>query len=153
MITISPDFISGFVTGEGCFYAESGFDIKYRLKHRIRIAFCIELKEDDCVILEEIQYHLRCGNIYKLDFGRYRDYRDKNWRNHVKYRVSNFQDIMFKVIPFFHAHPLYGVKQKAFVIFSKIAEAMYQKKHLDENGLCEIKMLVSKLKTLNKKGK
>ena len=149
---LPPESISGYVTGEGCFYAESGYDPKYKLEHRIRLAFCIEVKESDREILEGIKQSLGCGNIYSLDFGRYKGYEKKNWHRHVKYRVSNFQDIWNKVIPFFKKYPLYGTKQKVFQIYCEIAKRMYERRHITYEGLQQIKVLVSQLKALNKKG-
>ena len=52
MAEMPPESVSGYVTGEGCFYVESGQDKKYRLRNRIRPAFCIEVREDDKEILE-----------------------------------------------------------------------------------------------------
>ena len=152
MTEMSPENVSGYVTGEGCFYAESGYDPKYKLKHRIRLAFCIEVRADDRVLLEMVNKQLGCGNIYSLDFGRYKGYEDKKWRPHVKYRVSNFADIYNRVIPFFRQYQLFGVKKQAFDVFCKIAEAMHNKEHLNEKGLEEIKDLVKQLHALNKKG-
>ena len=149
---LPPESISGYVTGEGCFYAESGYDPKYKLEHRVRLAFCIEVKESDRGILEGIRQALGCGNIYSLDFGRYKGYEEKNWQRHVKFRVSNFQDIWTKVIPFFRKYPLYGMKKKVFEIYSDIAKRMYESKHITYEGLEQIKVLVSHLKALNKKG-
>lgn len=152
MREISPENISGFVTGEGCFYTESGYDPKYRLRHRVRLAFCIELRHDDFEILDAIKKQLGCGNIYTLDFGRYKEYASKKWHPHVKYRVSNFDAIYNKVIPFFKMHPLFGKKQKVFEIFCEIAERMKSKEHLDPVKLETIKALINKLHSLNKKG-
>ena len=152
MVEIPPESISGYVTGEGCFYAESGRDTKYRLGHRIRLAFCIEVKESDKEILEGIKQILGCGNIYSLDFGRYKGYEEKKWHKHVKYRVSNFPDIWTKVIPFFKKYPLYGTKRKVFEVYCEIARKMFERQQITYEGLEQIKVLVSQLKALNKKG-
>lgn len=152
MVEIPPESVSGYVTGEGCFYAESGNDPKYKLGHRIRLAFCIEVKESDKEILEGIQQLLGCGNVYSLDFGRYKGYEEKKWHKHVKYRVSNFNDIWTKVIPFFKKYPLYGTKKKSFEAYCEIAERIFQRKHLTSEGLEQTKVLVNQLKALNKKG-
>lgn len=152
MVEISPENISGFVVGEGCFYVESGEDPKYKLGYRVRAAFCIELREDDQKILEAIQKALGCGNIYHLDFGRYQNYSRKGWRPHVKYRVSNQADLIQKVIPFFKRYPLFGKKLKSFEVFEEIVGKIRNKEHLTPDGLEEIKLLVSELKSLNKKG-
>lgn len=152
MREISPESISGFVVGEGCFYVESGKDPKYKLGYRVRAAFCIELREDDREILEAIQKTLGCGNIYSLDFGRYKGYSKKGWKPHVKYRVSNQNDLIHKVIPFFEKYPLFGKKQKSFEVFINIVDQIRLKKHLTLDGLEKTKLLVSELKALNKKG-
>jgi hypothetical protein len=149
---ISPENISGFVVGEGCFYVESGKDPKYKLGYRVRAAFCIELREDDREILESIREALGCGNIYSLDFGRYEGYSEKGWRPHVKYRVSNQVDLTQKVIPFFRKYPLFGKKLQSFELFTKIVGKLEAKEHLTINGLEETMALVSALKALNKKG-
>jgi hypothetical protein len=153
MAEMPPEAISGYVTGEGCFYAESGYDPKYRLRHRIRLAFCIEVKASDRELLEAVQRQLSCGHIYELDFGRYQGYETKNWKPHVKYRVSNFQELTQKVIPFFCKHPLFGTKRQSFEVFCQIAELMSNKLHLTSEGLEETKALVKQLNMLNKKGK
>lgn len=149
---LAPEFVSGFVSGEGCFYVESGFDKKYRLKHRIRPAFCIEVRADDRKVLEAIKKQLNCGNIYDLDFGRYKGYESKGWKPHVKYRVSNVVDITEKVIPFFKRYSLYGKKQESFEIFCQIVEGIKQDQHLSEEKLPQLREKVRILKSLNKKG-
>lgn len=149
---ISPDAISGFVVGEGCFYVESGRDKKYRLGWRIRPAFCVEVRHDDRDILEIMKSMLGCGNIYELDFGRYRGYESKGWRPHVKYRVSNIRDICEKLIPFFKEHPLFGRKRRCFDLFCRIVSMMEVRRHLESDGIEEIKAVVKDLNALNKKG-
>ena len=152
MTEMSPENVSGYVTGEGCFYAESGYDPKYKLKHRIRLAFCVEVRADDRVLLDMVKKQLGCGNVYSLDFGRYKGYEDKKWRPHSKLRVSNFEDLYNKVIPFFEQHNLFGVKKQAFDIFCKIAEAIKNKEHIEEKSLTRVKDLVNQLHAINKKG-
>jgi hypothetical protein len=149
---LAPEHVSGFVSGEGCFYVESGYDRKYRLKHRIRPAFCIEVRADDREILEAIRKIIGCGNIYELDFGRYRGYESKGWKPHVKYRVSNFLDIKEKVVPFFRRYPPFGKKRMAFGIFCEVVEAMNKRQHLSEETLGFLKEKVKLLNALNKKG-
>lgn len=153
MTEITPENVSGFVTGEGCFYAQTARDKEYKHGCEIRVAFCIELREDDREILEAIQVHLGCGRIYDLDFGRYRDYATKNWRAHVKLRVGGIRDICEKVIPFFKKYPPFGHKKQCFDIWCQIAEKIYQKQHLIPEGIEELKKLKQQLQLLNKKGK
>ncbi len=152
-MNITPQNISGFVVGEGCFYVESGKDPDYKLGYRIRAGFEIELVEEDIEVLESIRNQLGCGNIYHVDFGRYKEYSSKKWKRHVKYRISNQQDIIEKVVPFFKQYPLFGKKQKVFEVFCQIVERLQNKDHLSATKLEEVKALVTQLKALNKRGK
>ena len=149
---ISPENISGFVVGEGCFYVEFGKDVKYKLQTRVRPSFAIEVAEDDKVVLDSIKEIIGCGTVYGLDFGRYQSYKEKNWKKHVRYKVSNITDIAEKLIPFFEKHQLFGKKEKAFNIFRLIVQKVLDKKHLDKEGLVEISELVDQLHSVNKRG-
>jgi len=152
MENISPENVSGFVVGEGCFYVEFGSDKKYKLGYRVRPAFCIEVRYDDKDVLEAVREHLGCGNIYNLDFGRYKGYEQKKWKPHVKYRVSNFEDISRKVVPFFKRYSLFGKKKRSFDLFCEVVNLMEQKAHLGQEGLQRISSIVNELRSLNKKG-
>jgi hypothetical protein len=149
---LAPEFISGFVSGEGCFYVESGFDKKYKLKHRIRPAFSIEVSADDRELIELIQKQLNCGNIYDLDFGRYKGYESKGWKPHVKYRVSNIKDISEKIVPFFKQYPPHGKKNKSFEVFCEIVEGIIKREHISEETLPYLKEKAKLLNSLNKRG-
>lgn len=149
---ISPENISGFVVGEGCFYVEFGKDLKYLLQTRVRPSFVIEVVIDDEPVLNAIKEIIGCGTVYQLDFGRYKNYADKNWKKHVRYKVSNITDIAIKLIPFFEKYPLFGKKEKAFHLFKLIVQKVLDKKHLNKEGLIEISELVDQLHTVNKRG-
>ena len=59
---ISPENISGFTVGEGCFYVEYGKDSKYKLGLRVRPSFVIEVVADDEPVLQAIKEIIGCGN-------------------------------------------------------------------------------------------
>lgn len=149
---ISPENISGFVVGEGCFYVEFGKDGKYKSKIRVRPAFVIEVVADDESVLQSIKTVIGCGIVYYLDFGRYKTYKDKNWKKHVRYKVSNITDIANKLVPFFEKYPLFGKKLKAFELFKSIVQKVVSKEHLNNKGLLEISKLVNQLRIVNKRG-
>lgn len=149
---ITPENISGFVVGEGCFYVEFGRDTKYKLQMRVRPSFVVELAEDDIEILQAIKEVVGCGTIYHVDFGRYKTYQHKKWKRHVRYKVSNITDIATKLIPFFERYPLFGKKAKAFSYFRQIVQKVVAKQHLSTIGLEEISQLVRQLHLINKRG-
>ena len=147
---ISGHHIAGLVVGEGCFYAESAADPKYRSGWRIRPGFCIEMRHEDREALEQVRRHLGCGRIYDLDFGRYRGYEDKGWNPHVKYRVTRIDHLHRAVVPFFVANPLFGGKLGAFRIFAELVEVLHRREHLTPVGLERARRLAAKLSEHNR---
>ena len=131
---LNPNYVVGFVDGEGCFSITINKNDN-RLPE-VRLLFEIELREDDEPILQEIRELLGCGRIYHLTYERY----DK-WRPHVKLKVSNFTDISTKIIPFFKKYPLQAKKRFQFEQFCKVAELIKTKKHLTLEGVEMIRAL------------
>jgi hypothetical protein len=149
---ITPEHVAGLVVGEGCFYAESREDLKYRSGWRIRPAFCLEMRADDRVALEIVRDFLGCGRLYELDFGRYEGYEARGWKPHVKYRVSRLAELHDNVVPFFSRHKLFGRKREAFELFAELVELMSSKEHLEANGLLHAKDLARRLAEHNRRG-
>ncbi len=131
---LNPHYVVGFVDGEGCFSVSISRK-RYRVPE-IRLIFEIELREDDKLILTEIQKLLKCGSIYYLAYERY----DK-WRPHVKFKVGAFKDIRDKIIPFFKKHPLQAKKRKQFELFCQVAEMIEHNEHKNLEGIQKITLL------------
>lgn len=132
--TLDPNYIVGFVDGEGCFSItinKNGNKLP-----EVRLLFEIELREDDKPILEKIKNTLECGNIYHLEYESH-----SKWQPHEKYKVSNFTDIYTKVIPFFLKYPLQAKKRFDFEKFCQVAEMIKNKEHLKLKGVTKIKAL------------
>ena len=132
---LNPHYLVGLVDGEGCFCVSFNKH-KNNRKLEVRLLFEIELREDDREILEKVRETLNCGNIYYLNYERY-----KKWRPHYKYKVSNIKDISTKVIPFFQKYPLQAKKKHSFTLFKKVAKLILQKQHLTIDGIEKIKSL------------
>jgi LAGLIDADG DNA endonuclease family protein len=131
---LNPNYVVGFVDGEGCF--SISLNKNDNRIPEVRLIFEIELREDDEPILRKIQKVLGCGNIYRLEYERY-----AKWRPHVKLKVSNFSDISTKVIPFFQQHPLQAKKRLQFEQFCQVAELIKSKQHLTLEGIEKIRVL------------
>ena len=131
---LNPDYIVGFVDGEGCFCITINKNGN-RLPE-VRLIFEIEMREDDEPILRNIQERLGCGNIYRLEYERYR-----KWRPHVKYKVSNFSDISNRIIPFFRQYPLQAKKRLDFDKFCQVAGIIEAKGHLTKQGIERVRAL------------
>ena len=131
---LNPNYVVGFVDGEGCFCITINKNDD-RLSE-VRLIFEIELREDDEPILRSIQELLDCGKIYRLDYSRY-----QQWRPHVKYKVSNFTDINEKIIPFFTQYPLQAKKRVDFEAFCEAAKLIKVKAYLTPEGVERIQAL------------
>jgi hypothetical protein len=110
------------------------------------------MRHDEREVLEEVRAYMACGNVYDLDFGRYRGYEPRRWRPHVKYRVSNLADLQSKVVPFFRRHLLFGRKRRGFEIFAELVDAMSRREHLSEDGFRRARDLATQLTEHNKRG-
>lgn len=104
------------------------------------------MREDDREILEAIREELKCGNVYALNYARY-----KKWKPHVKYRVSNFRDIKDKVIPYFNSGILFGKKLKQFEFFCQAAEMIEQGLHKTAEGVEKIREIKRLMNEQSKK--
>ena len=139
---LNPYYVSGLVDGEGCFCVSLNNRKNDRIE--VRLLFEMELREDDFEILNRLKTTLGCGNIYYLNYERY-----KKWKPHYKYKVSNFKDITEKIIPFFKKYPLQAKKKYSFEVFCKVAELMLGKKHLTQDGIEEIRKIRMERDSLN----
>ena len=133
---IPPDYIVGFVDGEGCFCVSISAHRTLKRQIEVRPTFEIELREDDLPILRQIRRRLGCGKIYHLTYHRY-----AKWKPHVKLKVSRLDELQNILIPFFTRHPLRAKKRKSFKLFQRIVDLVAKKYHLTSKGIAHITRL------------
>lgn len=121
---LNPDFVSGFVDGEGSFYIGMSADKKRTVGWCIIPGFSIALHAKDLVLLKQIQSFFGVGGI-SLD----------NKRNAAYYRVSGIEDLSNCIIPHFEKHPLLTQKKADFLLFKSVIELMSKKEHISDLGL------------------
>ena len=93
-----PNWLSGFVTGEGNFdvnITQSNNKLGFRVQLRFRISQHIRDKN----LMGLIKIYLGSGSIYKYPSN-----------NAVSLTIVNITDITTTIIPFFEKNPLLGVK-------------------------------------------
>lgn len=133
---LSPDYVVGFVDGEGSFSVPISVHRTLRRRAEVRPTFEIELREDDLPILRRIHAALGCGRLYHLKYHRY-----AKWRPHVKLKVTRLAELQDVLIPFFERHPLLAKKRKSFEIFKRIVRMVARKEHLAATGFSTITQL------------
>ncbi|MBI3589164.1 MAG: LAGLIDADG family homing endonuclease [Candidatus Liptonbacteria bacterium] len=122
-----PEYITGYIDGEGCFTITFNIRNKAKLGWELRPSFSVSQNEDRRQVLDIIREYFGCGYIR-------RDYADKT----VKFEVRDHSDLINKVIPHFEKFPLLSKKQKDFELFKKICEIINLGSHLKREGFVEI---------------
>ena len=143
---LDPQYVVGFVDGEGCFSVGCSRRKDVDLGFTFTAAFEIEMTIDDSEVLKKVHNTLgNPGQVYTSVFKRY-----PRWKPHVKLKVSNIKDLTEKIIPFFKKYQLQSKKRKSFKIFCAIVKMIQQKKHLK---LKYAKKIVAMRNTMNPTGK
>ena len=140
---IHPQYIVGFVDGEGSFHVAIYQDIRMKIGIKIIPEFHISQHVSSKQVLDLIQRHLDCGYIKENHAA---NERDKTF----VYVVRNRKDLLLKIIPFFERNQLHTEKQADFVLFAKIARLMQDGEHRKRNGAKKILALAYKM---NRQGK
>jgi hypothetical protein len=131
---IDPNYITGFVDGEGNFSISISPRNFKDVKWEIRPSFSISQRKRDRGILYKIKDYFGCGII-----------RPNRKDNTYKYEVRSLQDLKNIIIPHFKKYPLQTTKRIDFEIFSQVIQIMEEGKHLTKDGLKEIIELLQKL--------
>lgn len=142
MLSISDDYLIGFVEGEGCFYVGVVPAKTAAFRWQVIPFFKVSQNPSGKVILDKLKSRLECGYIKNNDVSTSGD-------KSLAYVVRDHDDLHDRVVPFFDGR-LY-VKRKSFEQFSKIVHMMYQKKHLTKTGFFEILDLAYSMNTGKRK--
>lgn len=128
-----PNWLSGFVDGEGYFYVRSLKNKNYSTGFSINLIFSISQHiRDENLLITFIEY-LGCGIIEKAS----------TRPDGVNFVVSKFSDIKEKIIPHFQTNPLEGIKNRDLLDFVEVANIIEAKGHLTLEGVNKINSLKS----------
>ena len=131
----NPNWISGFVSGEGNFDVRITEQKSNKIGSRVQLRFRVNQHIRDIKLMELLVLYLG-GNLYK--------YPDNNA---VVLTVVKFSDITNIIIPFFEKNPIFGVKLLDFNDWCVIAELMKKGSHLTVEGLNLIREIKSGMNT------
>jgi len=112
---LDRNWLAGFTTGEGCFSISIKKSQTNSVGYQVILVFQIAQHSRDELLLVSIIKYWNCGIILKYSL------------NAVVLKVTKFDDIINKVIPFFQKHPIHGVKALDFADWCQVAEMMKQK--------------------------
>ncbi len=124
---IHPEWITGFIDGEGCF--SIGFSKRTNLRAGIeaRPSFAVGQDMSSRPAMEELcQYFQSPLTQLRID------------KHIVKYETRSLKHLREVVVPHFEKHPLRSYKAEDFLKFKRVVELMTKGRHLDKDGMRKI---------------
>lgn len=136
-IICSPHWISGFVSGNGCFFwvlkkSSKGGSVGFR--------FLVTQQVRDAELLKSLENYLGCG--------KYSIRSQQSSPMSGDYLVTKFNDIKYKIIPFFDKYPVYGEKSLDFSDLKQVLLLKESNKSLTKEILEKIQSIKS-LRVMN----
>ncbi len=122
---LSPDWVCGFVDGEGCFFVGVQKHPEMSMGYQVLPEFTVVQHKKDIQILYALKRFFRCGVVRRNHGDRY------------AYRVRELKSLE-KICDFFLKHPLKTKKNVELRKFRKIILMMKEGKHLKKEGILEI---------------
>ena len=136
---LTADWVCGFVDGEGTFWISIEPQPKMRLGRQARVGFKITQGKKNLQILYSIKEMFGVGTVKP----------QRTDRSVWEYRVSNFDTMCTKIIPFFERHPLHTYKKFDFLRVRSASLLMRQKLHLTPVGLEKILKMREKMNKIH----
>lgn len=137
-LSVSDDYLAGFVEGEGMFYVGVVPSKETKTGWQVIYFFKVSQNPGGKVILDILKKRLGCGYIKPNS---QTDPTDKS----LAFVVRDLPSIRDKVIPFFERRLI--IKRKAFKAFKRVIEIVNVKEHLASNGIKEILDLAYSMNT------
>ncbi len=124
---LNPNWITGFIDAEGSFMISIIKSNNTAIGWKVTPIFSINLHSKDIDLLERLKLYFGVGNItnYKK-------------REQAIYTVRSVKDIYSVIIPHFSKYTLLTKKQADFVLFKQIVKLIFNKEHLNLEGLKKI---------------
>lgn len=122
---LDPNWIAGFVSGEGCFDINIKKNKTHRIGKQVILRFSLKQHEKDKSLLVLISKYLGCGNIYPTYTPGY---------SCCSLTIVKYSDITDLIIPFFNKHLVLGQKQNDYSDWCIVAKLMKEGSHLTKEG-------------------
>jgi LAGLIDADG DNA endonuclease family protein len=140
--SLTPDYIAGFIDGEGCFCVSVHPHPSVERRERWLIAPCFQAYQhrDNVEILEKIRDYFGCGRISA-----------KGPNSSVMtYSVYRRQHLVSVILPFFERYPLRSKKHQDFEKFAEVVRMMQSNAHRTDTGF---KRIIELAFSMNQRGK
>ena len=134
---LSPEWVVGFVDGEGCFFIGIQEHPEMTMGYQILPEFVVVQHERDIQILYALKRFFKCGVVRK------------NHGDRFAYRVRKLE-CLGRIVEFFESYSLKTKKNVDFRKFTKIVLMMKKREHLTREGMIEIVKVALEMNTRNR---
>jgi hypothetical protein len=124
----NPLWIAGFASGDAGFFITLVKDAKVANGIRTRLKFTIAQHSKDKLLLKSFISYFNCGTVSEQ-------------KNMSIFDVQSFQDIQTKIVPFFLANPILGIKALDFESWCRVVDLISNKLQFTPQGLAEIQQI------------
>lgn len=126
---LNPNWVLGFVDGEGCFHVSVSKNNNTSLGYQVTLEFTISQHIRDKELIAKLIKFFGCGYVVQTTF------------NHLQYRIRNKNNLKTNLYPFFETYPLLTVKSLDYLDFKLVHSMLESKLHLTPKGLDEIRTI------------
>jgi hypothetical protein len=130
--SLDPQWVTGFVDGEGCFHVSINKHPKMSIGWQVLPEFRIVQHQRDAAVLKELQRFFNAGKVVI------------NHENRKELRIRQLAELR-RVVEVFSKYPLMTKKRADFEIFKEILDSMNRDEHLTHKGLRKIAHLCWKM--------
>ncbi len=134
---LSPDWVVGFVDGEGCFHVEVNPHPEMSVGYQVLPEFVVVQHQRDIQVLYALKRFFGCGVVRKNNVDRY------------CLRIRKLS-CLERVCEFFTKHPLKTKKNVDFIKFRRIVQWMKEGRHLTVEGLLDMVDTALQMNTQNR---
>ena len=122
---LDPEWIVGFVDGEGCFHVALNRQPAMRTGWQVLPEFRVVQHRRDVRVLMQLTTYFGCGSV------------SVNNGDRMEFRVRGLENLT-QIVRFFEAHPLRTHKRHDFAKFAQVIRLMRGGHHLSLAGIMEI---------------
>ena len=130
---LTPDWIAGFVDGEGCFHVGINKHPDMKFGYQILPEFTVVQHKRDIQLLHQFRSTIGCGVVRR------------NHGDRFCFRVRSLNNLAEVIVPFFEKHRLKSKKGIEFRKFAKVVRLMVRGDHLTEDGFNRICQIASSM--------
>ena len=134
-INLQPQWIVGFVDGEGCFYVGIFNRKDMTVGCQVQSEFTVVQHEKNIQILYAFKKFFGCGKVCP------------NHGSRKCFKVRKKEDLLTIILPFFEQHPLKTTKNLYFLKFREILLLQAKNEHLTPSGISKIQKIKTTIHT------